>query len=159
VGADRFGYCLCLKDGQVVHERKPKKYASACAETGTVIGIYIYLPERDVPAEALPTEPRDKFWWKNSGKEYYLVPLPLRALVPCAARHRMTRGVCGFVSRDARRLAPGYSACARSERAIERERERERARERERGGVEMLTGETSRRMKTGTRGARRMLPA
>jgi len=142
-----------------VHERKPKKYASACAETGTVIGIYIYLPERDVPAEALPTEPRDKFWWKNSGKEYYLVPLPLRALVPCAARHRMTRGVCGFVSRDARRLAPGYSACARSERAIERERERERARERERGGVEMLTGETSRRMKTGTRGARRMLPA
>lgn len=72
VGADRFGYCLCLKDGHVVHERKPKKYASACAETGTVIGIYIYLPERDVPAEALPTEPRDKFWWKNSGKEYYL---------------------------------------------------------------------------------------
>ena len=67
---------MCLKDGQVVHERKPKKYASACAETGTVIGIYIYLPEREMPAEELPTEPRDKFWWKNSGKEYYLVDSP-----------------------------------------------------------------------------------
>ena len=76
VGADRFGYCMCLKDGQAVHERKPKKYTTPCGETGTVIGMYIYLPERDVLAEALPTEPRDKFWWKNSGKEYYLVPCP-----------------------------------------------------------------------------------
>jgi len=100
VGADRFGYCLCLKDGQVVHERKPKKYASACAETGTVIGIYIYLPERDVPAEALPTEPRDKFWWKNSGKEYYLVHSPAP---PCA--------LCSPPSHDAWRVRVRVVGC------------------------------------------------
>jgi len=65
---------MCLNSGNVVHERRPKAYASPCEDTGTVIGFYIYLPERaSAEAVEIPQENRDQFWWKNSGKEYYLV--------------------------------------------------------------------------------------
>ena len=71
------------KDGKVVHERKPRSYASSCGERGTIVGFYIYLPTRDLcgvavseTVEASTDEKRDQFWWKNSGKEYYLVKLP-----------------------------------------------------------------------------------
>ena len=47
------------------------------------MGFYIYLPTRDLcgvavseTVEASTDEKRDQFWWKNSGKEYYLVKLP-----------------------------------------------------------------------------------
>ena len=79
VGADRFGYGMSTKDGRIVHEREPKSYASSCGEKGTVLGFYIYLPSRDlseVDSAETADEKRDQFWWKNSGKEYYLVSNP-----------------------------------------------------------------------------------
>lgn len=111
VGADRFGYCMTTKEGNMVHERRPKDYTSPCGEAGTVIGFYIYLPMKDHGEVDRPTEDRDKFWWKNSGKEYYLVkyPLPLGVnATGCAMevkwRHECVR-LCFSISLFLPRLA------------------------------------------------------
>lgn len=70
VGSDRFGYSMCLCTGHIVHERRPREYSSPSEDAGTVIGFYIYLPERNHPEPApVAQEKRDQFWWKNSGKE------------------------------------------------------------------------------------------
>jgi len=67
---------MTTKEGNTVHERRPKSYTSPAGEAGTIIGFYIYLPDKDYGEVQRPTEDRDKYWWKNSKKEYYLVNLP-----------------------------------------------------------------------------------